>query len=281
MIRLSKGDYMNFVPAIESIKEEKDEPSWWFAFLKDRLLVLEKEGELSIPCVKDLAELKLKPVRKQYLGELDGRSCYSAELPEGESIKENKIFIHLFSCFEQMGQDIFGVVGIAFQVVNWDRTHQYCGVCGTLTRDKKEERAKVCPQCGMMHFPRLAPAVIVAVTKGDKILLAHSDRFRGKFYSVLAGFVELGETFEECVEREILEEVGIKVKNIRYFGSQPWPFPHSLMVGFTAEYDSGEITIDDVEITDAKWFTADNLPLIPGKISIARQLIDWFVENNH
>lgn len=272
---------MNFVPGIEPIKKTKDEPSWWFAFLKNRLLVLEKDRVLSIPCVKDLTELNLKPVRKQYLGELDGRSCYSAELTEDESIKENRIFIHLFSCFEQMGEDIFRVVGIAFQVVHWDRTHQYCGVCGALTKDQEEERAKICTQCGMKHFPRLAPAVIVAVTKGDKILLAHSGQFRGKLYSVLAGFVEPGETFEECVEREIMEEVGIKVKNISYFGSRPWPFPHSLMVGFTAEYDSGEITIDDVEITDAKWFTADNLPLIPGKISIARQLIDWFVETNH
>ena len=271
---------MNFVPGIEPIQKEKDEPSWWFAFLKDRILVLKNDGNLSIPCVKDLSELNLQPVRTQYLGEWDGRSCYSAELPEDESIKENRIFIHLFSCFDQMGEYIFGVVGIAFQVVHWDRTHKYCGVCGALTRDDKGERAKTCPQCGMKHFPRLTPAVIVAVTKGDKILLAHSSRFRGNLYSVLAGFVEPGETFEECVEREIMEEVGIKVKNIRYFGSRPWPFPHSLMVGFTAEYESGDITIDDDEITDAKWFTADNLPLIPGKISIANQLIEWFVETN-
>lgn len=269
---------MNFVPGIEPITEEKDEPSWWFAFLKDRLFVLENEGKLSIPCVKDLAEFGLNPVRKQYLGELDGKSCYSAELPDDESLKETKIFIHLMSCFEQMGEEIFGIAGIATQVVSWDRSHQYCGVCGTPTKDKSDERAKACPKCGMHHFPRLSPAVIVAVTKEDKLLLAHSGRFRGKFYSVLAGFVEPGENFEECVEREIMEEVGIKVKNIRYFGSQPWPFPNSLMVGFTAEYDGGEITVDDVEIKDAKWFNANELPLIPGKISIARKLIDWFVE---
>jgi NAD+ diphosphatase len=271
---------MNFEPGIEPRAKDKDQPSWWFAFLKDRLFVLENDRELSIPCAKDLTEFNLKPVRTQYLGELDGRSCYSAELPEDESLKETKIFIHLMSCFEQMGEDIFGIAGIAYQIVNWDRTHQYCGVCGTPTEDKTDERAKICPGCGMHHFPRLAPAVIVAVTKGDKLLLAHSGRFRGKFYSVLAGFVEPGETFEDCVAREIMEEVGIKVKDIRYFGNQPWPFPHSLMVGFTAEYDSGEITVDDVEIKDAKWFTADNLPLIPGKISIARQLIDWFVETH-
>ena len=271
---------MNFVPGIEPRTTDKDEPSWWFAFLKDRLFVLERDKELSIPCAKDLADFNLEPVRTQYLGELDGKSCYSAELPEDESLKETKIFIHLMSCFEQMGEDIFGIAGIAYQVVNWDRTHQYCGVCGTPTEDNTEERAKVCPDCGMHHYPRLAPAVIVAVTKGDKLLLAHSGRFRGKFYSVLAGFVEPGETFEDCVAREIMEEVGIKVKNIRYFGSQPWPFPHSLMVGFTAEYASGMITVDDVEIKDAKWFTTNDLPLIPGKISIARRLIDWFVETH-
>lgn len=271
---------MNFLPGIEPIKKEDEAPSWWFAFLKERLFVLEKEGELSLPCVRDLAELGLTAVRKQYLGEWDGRSCYSAELPDDESIKENRIFIHLMSCFEQMGEDVFQIAGTAYQIVNWDRTHQFCGVCGTPTIDKVDERAKVCPGCGMHHYPRLAPAVIVAVTKGDKLLLAHSDRFRGKFYSVLAGFVEPGETFEHCVAREIMEEVGIRVKNVRYFGSQPWPFPHSLMVGFTAEYDSGEIIVDDYEIKDAKWFSATDLPLIPGKISIARQLIDWFVKTH-
>ena len=124
------------------------------------------------------------------------------------------------------------------------------------------------------------PAVIVAVIKGNQILLAHSKRFPAKFYSVLAGFVEPGETLEECIHREILEEVGVTVKNIRYFGSQPWPFPNSLMVAFTADYAGGKISIDGNEIMDAGWFTADNLPPIPAKISIARRLIDWFVEKH-
>ena len=133
----------------------------------------------------------------------------------------------------------------------------------------------------MLHYPRLSPAIIVAVINDNRILLAHADRFASGLYSVLAGFVEPGEAFEECVKREVKEEVGIMVKNIRYFGSQPWPFPNSLMVGFTADYDSGKISIDGIEIKDAGWFKANDLPRIPGKISIARRLIDWFVERYH
>jgi NAD+ diphosphatase len=217
-------------------------------------------------------------LRRQYLGQLDGYPCFSAEL-EAPHIPEGMRFLGLFEVYQEMGEDLFGIAGRAFQIVNWDRTHQYCGRCGIPTKDKPDERAKVCPQCGLLRYPRLSPAVIVAVVKGSQLLLAHSGRFPGKFYSVLAGFVEPGETFEECVEREVQEEVGLRVDTIRYFGSQPWPFPDSMMIGFTARYAGGEIRIDGNEITDARWFTADNLPRIPGKISIARRLIDWFVEH--
>jgi NAD+ diphosphatase len=164
------------------------------------------------------------------------------------------------------------------QLIRWDRGHKFCGQCGKLTESKKDERAKICPSCGLSAYPRLSPAVIVAVVKGDRLLLGTSKRFRADFWSVLAGFVEPGETLEECVVREVREEVGILVENVHYFGSQPWPFPDSLMVGFTAEYAAGEITVDQTELTDANWFTADDLPRIPPKVSIARRLIDWFVE---
>jgi NAD+ diphosphatase len=138
---------------------------------------------------------------------------------------------------------------------------------------------KLCPKCGLLSFPRLSPAIIVAVVHGSKILLARANHFADGFYSVLAGFVEPGETLEECVRREVQEEVGLQVKNIRYFGSQPWPFPHSLMIGFTAEFAGGHITIDGAEIADAAWFSPADLPRIPGEISIARRLIDWFLED--
>jgi len=137
-----------------------------------------------------------------------------------------------------------------------------------------------CPACGLMVFPRISPAVIVLVEKEGRVLLARGERFTEPFYSVLAGFVEPGETLEDAVHREIEEEVGIKVRNVRYFASQPWPFPDSLMIGFTAEYASGEIAIDKTEIVDARWFDPAHLPTIPGKVSIARRLIDWFVEKS-
>jgi NAD+ diphosphatase len=177
-----------------------------------------------------------------------------------------------------LDEDLFWIAARAVQIVDWDRTHQFCGRCGLPLKIKTTDRAKECFQCGLLHFPRLAPAIIVLVERGDKLLLARSRHFMPGMYSVLAGFVEPGEPLEEAVVREVREEVGIEIKDIKYFGSQPWPFPHSLMIGFTATYASGEISPDDSEIEDAGWFTVDNLPRIPGKISIARKLIDWFME---
>jgi NAD+ diphosphatase len=139
------------------------------------------------------------------------------------------------------------------------------------------QRAKQCPQCKLVNYPRLSPSIIVAVRRGNELLLARSPRFPAGMYSVLAGFVEPGETLEQAVEREVQEEVGLTVKNICYFGSQPWPFPNSLMIGYRAEYAGGEIQIDRVEIEDAGWYTAEHLPAIPSRISIARQLIEAFI----
>ena len=140
------------------------------------------------------------------------------------------------------------------------------------------ERAQVCPQCGLTAFPRLSPAIIVCIRRGEQILLARNHRFPPGRFSVLAGFVEPGETLEEAVAREVREEVGIRVRDIRYFGSQPWPFPNSLMLGFTAEYAEGELVVDESELAEAHWFTRDNLPDLPPPISIARRLIEDFLE---
>ena len=185
---------------------------------------------------------------------------------------------NLRTLFGQIPDDFIWIAGRANQVLYWHLNHRYCGKCGQETEDKKDERAKICPSCQNINYPRLSPAVIVAVVKDNKILLGRNNRFKGPFYSVLAGFVEPGETLEECVQREIKEEVGITVTNIRYFGSQPWPFPDSLMIGFTADYAGGEIMVDGSELVEAEWFSKNNLPKIPPKISIARQLIDWFTE---
>jgi NAD+ diphosphatase len=258
--------------------EETPENALWFLFQDQRLLVKDEGSRLRLPEPSDVRALDLTPIRKQFLGRLNDRHCYAGELEDHEGISDPFSFVGLRSLFSRLEEDAIQAAGLANQLVNWDRNHRYCGRCSGLTDTKTDERARVCPQCGLINYPRLSPAVIVAVTKDHQILLAHSQRFPAKFYSVLAGFVEPGETLEACVKREILEEVGITVKNIRYFGSQPWPFPDSLMVGFTAEYADGDIRIDPSEITDAGWFSADRLPAIPPKISIARRLIDWFVE---
>jgi NAD+ diphosphatase len=164
--------------------------------------------------------------------------------------------------------------------VHWQATNRFCGKCGTATVDKPGECAKQCPQCGWAVYPSLSPAVIVAVVRDGALLLARESRFKEGLYSVLAGFVEPGETLEECVRREVREEVGIEVSNIRYFGSQSWPFPDSLMVAFTADYAGGEIDIDPGELIDAGWYRPGELPLVPSRASIARQLIDWFVKQH-
>jgi NAD+ diphosphatase len=270
---------MNFIPSYRDTADS-DEPAWWFAFSGSKLLVEEGERGARIPCMADLSPLNLTPLRKQFLGLLDGRPCCSAECSPDAPVPEGMSFRGLRGLFAELGDELFTLAGRAFQVVNWDRTHQFCGQCGTPTVDKHDERAKICPKCGLVSFPRMSPAIIVAVQKGDRILLARASRFPASLYSVLAGFVEPGETLEECLRREVREETGVEVENIKYFGSQPWPFPNSLMIAFTADYSGGEVRIDEKEILDAGWFSAENLPAIPERLSIARRLIDWFVDKH-
>jgi len=254
------------------------ESALWFVIHDKRILIKEEQDNYLIPQSSDIQKLGLAPTEKQFLGLLDGHPCYVAELRDGAQVSRAFSFVGLRALFSQFGEDVIRAAGMANQLVCWGQNHRYCGKCGERTENKKDERAKICSQCGLINYPRLSPAMIVAVLKDHQILLAHSKRFPGKFFSVLAGFVEPGETLEECVKREVSEEVGITVRNIRYFGSQPWPFPDSLMVAFTAEYAAGEISIDHSEIAEAGWYSAKQFPPIPPKISIARELIDWFSE---
>lgn len=209
-----------------------------------------------------------------YLGALDGVHCWSVVVEEEIEPLPGTAFLPLRPLHALVEESLFPLAGRAVQIAEWHETHRFCGRCGTPTVDAPGERAKSCPGCGHASYPRVAPAVIVRVTKGDRVLLAHGTRFPEPIYSVLAGFVDPGESLEECVAREIREEVGIEVRDVRYWASQPWPFPHSLMLGFTAEHASGEIVIDPDEIVDAQWFPRDALPRIPGGISIARRLLD-------
>ena len=251
----------------------------WFLFQK-HFLVVRKGNEARVPQTPDLEEYALFPHENRFFGMLNGQPCYAAELSGDQIIPEVFSLVALRQVFHRFDMDGVQAAGLASHLLAWHENHQYCGKCGRPTKDKEGERAKICPECGLVNYPRLSPAIIVAVVREGKILLAHSPRFPEFFYSVLAGFVEPGETLEDCVRREVLEEVSISLKNIRYFGSQPWPFPDSLMAGFTAEYAGGEIKEDGVEISHADWFPPDRLPRIPSRISISRELIDWFVEKS-
>lgn len=267
-----------FTPAV-SPSGEQGGPARWFIFSGHKLLVRNEDDTPDIPVLQGgPQDLGLEAVRLHFLGSLDGEACYVAEVAEGIDPPVGMLFSGLRNLFDSLNDTLYRVAVVAIQVVDWDRLYQFCGRCGEKTVYKEGVRAKECRRCGLISFPRLSPAVIVAVERGRKLLLARASRFPTQFYSVLAGFVEPGETLEEAVAREVKEEVGIEVTNIKYFGSQPWPFPDSLMIGFTAQYAGGEISIDGAEIVEAGWFEADSLPSLPGRISIARRLIDWFVE---
>jgi NAD+ diphosphatase len=275
-----------FTPGID-LPEDDAHAVYWFLYQEDRLLVQQLgDGQMALPQASTVAELPVAPLRIQYLGRLTTAGglihCFSGELPGAMTAPDGFAAVDLRQVFDAFDTTLFGLAGRAKQIAHWDRDHQFCGRCATPMTAMAHERAKRCPACGLTNYPRLSPAMIVAVTRTgedgvERILLARNHRFPNGRYSVIAGFVEPGESLEDCVRREVCEEVGIDVDEIRYFGSQPWPFPNSLMVGFTARYTGGDIRLEELEIADAQWFTADSLPQVPPKISIARQLIDWFV----
>jgi len=216
-------------------------PAYWFIFNSDKLL-LNSKNELKLPFTDSIKEYSIMPIRELYLGTLGGHDCYAVEVAPETSAPQGMVFKDLISLYDDLDEDIFLLAGRAIQIVNWDKNHEFCGKCGAPTEKWEYENTKKCPNCGHMDFPRISPAVITAIIKDCKILMAQYG-YRGNRYGLIAGFVEPGETLEGAVERETMEEVGIKVKNIKYFGSQPWPFPHSLMLAFTAEYESGEIRL--------------------------------------
>jgi len=265
-----------FIAGIKPPKERVG-ATWWWIFRESALLVQETDTGTTLPQVADSASLGMTPLRTQYLGTLDGDHCFAAEVDKVTEPPDGMRFEGLRALYGRLPDDLFFLAGRAVQIIAWDRTHQYCGHCGTRTVYHKVDRATECPHCGLVNYPRIAPAVIVAVERGDELLLARNANFPAAFFSVLAGFVEAGESLEETVRRELREEVRIEVKDIRYFGSQSWPFPNSLMVGFTATYASGEICVDTNEVAEAAWFRYDTLPRVPPGLSIARKLIDAFI----
>jgi NAD+ diphosphatase len=207
------------------------------------------------------------------------QDTFALAVPDDLRAPSGWSLLNLRALAQAFDGETFALAGRAAHVLDWATTSRFCGRCGGKTERVPTEWGMKCPSCGLTMYPRIAPAVIVLVRRGPLALLAKNARFPLPFYSTLAGFSDIGETLEETLRREVLEEVGIRIKGFRYFGSQPWPFPHSLMIAFMAEWESGEIKVDEEEIVDAKWVSADALPMIPPPISIARRLIDaWIAE---
>jgi NAD+ diphosphatase len=267
-----------FQPRIEPPEEHED--GFWFAFRRGDLLVIGERHAAALPRASAPA-LPAAPLRHQFLGFLDGVPCWSAELPDDAPDPENGVFEGLRALWGRLDELTWVVAGRAAQVVAWERDHQYCGRCGTATDHVPGERARRCPICGLLSYPRISPAVITLIERDDAILLARGVNFPAGRYGIIAGFVEPGETFEESVQREVMEEVGIELSDVRYFASQPWPFPHGVMVGFTAQWAAGDLSPDPAEIADAGWFTINDLPNIPPRLSIARRLIDDWAMRRH
>ena len=264
-----------FVPAVDPNPEVDGDDPVTFVLRGSDLLVRES-GDDRVPLASQLGVAKLVPLRSLHLGALDGVPVEATAVAPDAEAPAGYAFVGLREAFGLLGEVEWNVAGRALQLLEWDRTHRHCGACGETTEAVPGERARRCPACGLTGFPRLSPAVIVAIERGDEILLARGPHFAPGRFALVAGFVEAGESLEDAVRREVMEEVGVAVDEVTYVASQPWPFPHSLMVGFDARYAGGEIRVDADEIEDARWFAADALPGIPPRLSIARRLIDRY-----
>ncbi len=269
----------SFIPS--SIpKLQGQENAIYIIFSNNNILVEENENNENNPFICNIEALKINPSLQHYLGFLDGKDLYCIEIEENVDLPERLQYKNFRSLLNILDNEVFQLAGRAYHILNWDKLNQFCGRCGSPTQLKTDERAKLCTKCNNLIFPKISPAIIVAILKGNELLLANAKNFPEGLYSLIAGFVEPGETLEECVIREVYEEVGIKVKNLKYFDSQPWPFPDSLMVGFIAEYESGIISVDGVEIVHADWFQIEEFPQTPSTGSIAGRIIKHLIESS-
>lgn len=261
---------------VENAAEQDND--YILCYQANAILLMQQANEYVIPRRSDFDEAF--PDATHYLFSLDGVHCFLLKEYRGS----NPAFaFHEHTILRTMPNREFayiGAVGLHFYM--WMDEHQFCSRCGTKTTFKKSERAILCPACELTVYPKISPAVIVAITCNDKILLAKGTHYRFNFYSLVAGYTDIGETLEQTVVREVKEEVGIEIKNLRYYASQPWPFSSSMMIGFFAEADDKQpIVIDTNEIHDAQWFSRDALPETPGNISIAGEMIELFKQGKH
>lgn len=268
---------MNFQPVFQpSIPQGSH--LWIFFSSKERQVVVQKGTENPLLPSGNNVKLLGSLNRSFVIGKEEDDLVCCGELSEKTLLPGNLEWIDFRDIYKSLVRSLQFPVSRGKQLLTWDRTHMFCGVCGAGTEANRNEPSRVCPSCGELFYPRLSPAIIVRITRGDKIMMAHNKNFPEGLFSHIAGFVEAGESLEQAAEREIMEEVGLKVENIRFFGSQPWPMPHSLMMGFTAECPEGDPVPDGVEITEAHWFTKENLPLPPSSGSIAMEMLKDYLK---
>jgi NAD+ diphosphatase len=248
-------------------------PGIWCVFRGGSVLAVRAADRLVLPTFHP-EERRLPAGAGRYIGAVDGVPCYAAILPEGEEPPAGTTFIALRKLILESDELTSGVAGRAFQILEWERTHRFCGVCGEATVHHETDSARQCPRCRQLYYPRIAPVVMALVARDRQLLLTRKPGYAAGRYTVVAGFVEPGETLEHALIREVREEVGVKAGSPRYFGSQPWPFPNSLVMAFSLAYESGEVRADGVELEDARWFHIDALPELPEPVHISRRLID-------
>lgn len=266
------GDYGRFEPA-HVPPSTRPEQALWCAFVGGKVLVMPLGNELALPALRG-DELGRAAREAHFLGSLDGLPCYAARLHPEQDLPAGTQLIGLRDLFLNGDPFTAGVAGRGFQILEWERSHRYCGTCGEPTTAHAQDRARECKPCRQIYYPRISPVVMALVTRGRELLLTRKPGYAAGRYTVVAGFVESGETLEHALMREVEEETGVKAQAPRYFGSQPWPFPNSLVMAFSLEYVSGEVRPDPSELEDARWFDVDALPDLPEPVHISRQLID-------
>ncbi len=279
---------MTFIPSPTlrtlSLSDAAPDSFLFAVFGKETFLKHSSQGREVFPELGELRDFlsRFSDISLLYLGELDGRSCvgvhfdFAPSLPDGFFPVQSR---HVLATFPP---DFSAALCRGRILLSWRKNHRFCGKCGSQTAVSSKEPALQCLTCGNLYFPQISPAVIVLVTRGHEVLLAHNRQFTDGMFGLVAGFVEAGECLEDAVRRELREETGVEIKDLKYRKSQSWPFPNSLMFGFRAEYSSGEARADGVELDDVRWFTASALPQIPPPGSIARSLLDeWLLEQEN
>lgn len=253
-------------------------PACWLLFRGNDVLVQAQGDDLKLLVLDDAGVAAVEPESVVFLGTLNGMPYVAGEVGVERAVPDGWRAVGIRALFDHLDPDSYGVVGYAAHILDWQRNGRFCPVCSNELSPLSEEWMRQCSNCGHMGFPLVSPAILVLVYDGPRVLLAHKPGWGARF-SIVAGFVGPGESLEECVAREVAEEIGVQIADITYVSSQPWPFPHQLMIGFTARYTSGEICPDKKEIDEAAWFRFDQLPELPAPLSLSRQLIDRWTKS--